>query len=239
MDGLWVVQQDTNGVAGTENWDRSGLPCPRPIAVPSSLQAQTLDAEEALSVGTWWYQRSLFPPSSPGRRLAIRFRAVWHNAEWCAGTIHPSSEELPVQAELILRRGTCKGEFESIPVGVRKRPVPPHDNAGVGAASNRAPSGLKLPHVGPRAGGREPRRDAGEVVVSHISAGAQSMPPTGSAPLPPTPRAISATHQPGGAFRAAPVAPQLSEAKAGTNKGPIGGTHRSVAPTGTSETDGQ
>lgn len=79
LDGLWDLQIDTDGHGDRDDWAGHGLPDPTPVAVPASVQEQTVDRDQWRAVATWWYQRSCFVYAD-GRHHQLRFGAVWHRA---------------------------------------------------------------------------------------------------------------------------------------------------------------
>lgn len=78
LDEDWCFQADTAGIGEHEEWQITGLPAPRKVAVP-----HTWNVEEGLEEhrGAGWYEYSIsIPEAWSGSRFRLHFEAVYRDA---------------------------------------------------------------------------------------------------------------------------------------------------------------
>ncbi len=86
LSGIWDFQTDPEEVGEGRGW-ASGLPDPRPIAVPGSWNEQYADLYDYLGLG-WYLTRTYVPRGWRGERIFIRIGSanysgtVYVNGEW-------------------------------------------------------------------------------------------------------------------------------------------------------------
>jgi beta-glucuronidase len=85
LSGFWAFKTDPDECGEREDWF-SGLPDPRPIAVPASWNDQFADLRDFL--GPAWYQTHLdLPWGWQGQRIFLRFNSVnYQTMVWLNGT---------------------------------------------------------------------------------------------------------------------------------------------------------
>lgn len=91
LDGPWQFQPDPDDCGETAGWI-SGLPNPRPIAVPASWNEQYSDLAHYFGAG--WYQTRLYPgPGERGPSALLRIGAAFYRCDaWLDGIYLGSAE---------------------------------------------------------------------------------------------------------------------------------------------------
>lgn len=118
LDGFWDFQTDPDEAGEASGWPMA-LPDPEPMAVPASFNELTARPEMRDYLGSVWYLRRFFVPSSwADKRIWLRFGAVnYRAAVWINGQrlMEREGGHLPFEGEV----SSCLRPGEENTVAVR------------------------------------------------------------------------------------------------------------------------